>query len=524
MTAESIIEEWKPKVNPWLMIIPLMGASFMFMLDETIANVALPHMAGSFSISREESMWIITSYLISSGIIITSVDFFSKLLGRKNFFMLSILIFVMASFLCGISNSIEMMIFSRILQGIGGGPLLPLSQAIILESFSEKDRGKSVALFGMVIIIAPIIGPVIGGWLTENYSWPFIYLINIPIGCISVLMSKMLLEDPPYAKKQSNVKIDSIGFFCLTGWLITLQIVLDKGNNADWFNALWICWTSAISVIFAISFIISQLKNKEPLCDLSVFKDKNFLFGTLMQIVMQGVLMASSVILPQFLQCMMGYDAFLSGLSMMPRGLGCLVAIIIYGTFSNKIDNRALVTFGLILLGISGWMLGFLNLQIALVNIAIPNFLYGLGMGLSMIPIITLSCITLQKHQMTNASGLQNLLKNIGGAIGTSLVATCLSRFSQVHQHYMVGNLNPLNPNYADRLNVITMALAKHTHIVVASHLSKYAIYEQLLQQSTLSAFIDVFRIFAIACVVIIPLMIFIKSKNKEEEQKITMH
>lgn len=512
-------ETWKPKINPWLMTIPLMSAAFMFVLDETIANVALPHMAGSFSVSRQESMWILTSYLIASGIIIPSVDFFSKLLGRKNFFMLCVLVFTAASFACGIANSIEMMIMARVVQGLGGGGLLPIAQAIMLESFPPEDRGKSTALFGLVVVVAPIIGPVIGGWITENWSWPFIYFINVPIGCAAIVMAKHLLEDPPYAKRQKNVTIDKFGFLYLTLWLVTLQIVLDKGNDADWFNTPWICWTTAASILFAILFIVSQFKQKESLCDLTVFKDKNFSSGTLMQFVMQGVLLASLALLPQFLQGMMGYDAYLSGLSMMPRGLGCFLSMILYGLVANKIDNRILVVIGLTLLAVAGWVLGFLNLQISQFNIEFPNFLYGLGMGLSMIPIITLSCATLTNQQMTNASGLQNLLKNIGGAIGTSLVATALSRFSQVHQFTMVGNLHPLNYNYAERMNITSKALAHYTDISTATHMANFSLYNQLLQQSTLAAFIDTFRICAIACAIIIPLIIFIKKQKTQNEQ-----
>ena len=340
------IEE-ENNINTWLACLPTMVAAFMFVLDETIANVALPHMAGSFSVSREESMWILTFYLIASGIVIPMVGWFSKVLGRKNFFMLSIIIFTVASGLCGIADSLESMVLYRILQGIGGGGLLPVSQAILLENFKPQERGKAMAVFGLVIVIAPIIGPVLGGWITENWSWPFIYFINIPIGIIALFLAKEFIYDPPYARKQKNVKTDGLGFFLLSIWLLTLQIVLDKGNNADWFNAAWICWLSGISTVAGIAFLISQIKNKESLVDLSVFKDKNFTIGTFVQVVMQAVLLASLAILPQFLQSLMGYDAYKSGLSMMPRGLGALMAMFLCATLSNKIDNRLLVMIGL---------------------------------------------------------------------------------------------------------------------------------------------------------------------------------
>ena len=510
------IEKNESNINPWLACLPTMASAFMFVLDETIANVALPHMAGSFSVSREESMWILTSYLIASGIVIPMVGWFSKVLGRKTFFMFSIILFTISSAMCGMAHNIEMMIFSRILQGIGGGGLLPVSQAILLENFKPQDRGKAMAVFGLVIVIAPIIGPVLGGWITENWSWPFIYYINLPIGVLALFLSKVFIYDPPYAQKQIGVKTDFLGFFLLTIFLASLQIVLDKGNNADWFNANWICWLSLLALISGVAFFVSQFKNKEALTDLSVFKDKNYFFGTIVQVVMQGVLLASLAILPQFLQALMGYDAYQSGLSMMPRGVGALCAMVLCATISNVIDNRLLVIIGLLLMGGAGWMLGSLNLQIAPINIAIPNILYGLGLGLAMIPIITLSMATIKNEQMTNASGLQNLLKNIGGAFGTSIVATLISRGGQKHQFMLIQHLNEFAQPYIERLQAISSAFMTSVDVDMATYMGKTVIYKQLMQQATLMAFIDAFRVFALACIIIIPLIFLIKGLKAE--------
>ena len=297
-------EETVNSRSPWITAIPLMIAMFIYVLDGTIANVALPHMAGTFSATRDESLWILTSYMIAGGIVIPTVGWFSKLMGRKNFFMFSIFLFSFASLLCGMSKNIESMILARILQGFGGGGILPLGQAMLLEGFPKEKRGLAMSVFGLGVIVAPIIGPVLGGWITDNWSWPWIFYINIPFGCLAVILSKKLLYDPPYARRQKGVKIDSVGFLTLALWLITLQVVLDKGNNADWFNATWICWTFGASVVFGIAFFLSQMFNKESLVDLSVFKDKNYSAGTVIQIVMQGVLYASLAILPQFLQNM----------------------------------------------------------------------------------------------------------------------------------------------------------------------------------------------------------------------------
>ena len=513
---QTTTEEWKPKINPWVMIIPVMLAVFIYVLDGTIGNVALPHMAGSFSATRDESMWILTSYLIAAGIVIPAVDFFSKLCGRKNFFIISILMFTIASMLCGMAKNIEFMIFARILQGFGGGGILPISQAIIIESFTKEQRGAAMSVFGMGVILAPIIGPVLGGWITDNWTWPWIFYINVPFGCIAALLSKKLIEDPPYAKRQHNVKIDGKGFFYLTIWLVTLQTVLDKGNNADWFNATWICWTFGVSVVACILFFHSQLTNKDSLVDLSVFKDRNFSAGTIIQVVIQAVLYASLAILPQFLQSMMGYTAFLSGATMMPRGFGSMLSMLITGTLSNKIDNRLFVMLGLALIGGSSLVFGSLNLQISNMNIAIPNFFMGMGMGLSMIPIMNLSVDTLKNEQMTNATGIQNLLKNIGSAIGTSLVATMLTRFAQVHQYMLVGKMSELNPAFIERVQTTAGALSAYTEHSVAQYMAQYSYYGQLIKQSTLWAFIDSFRIFGVLCLAVIPLLLLMKKIKKD--------
>lgn len=506
--------QWTPKINPWIMIIPVMLSVFIYVLDGTIGNVALPHMAGSFSATRDESMWILTSYLIAAGIVIPAVDWFSKLLGRKNFFIISILMFTIASMLCGMATNIEFMILARILQGFGGGGILPISQAIILESFPKEKRGIAMSVFGMGVILAPIIGPVLGGWITDNWTWPWIFYINVPFGCIAAILSQRLIEDPPYAKRQKGVTIDAKGFFYLTIWLVTLQTVLDKGNNADWFNAPWICWTSAVSVIACILFFHSQITRKNTLIDLSVFKDRNYSAGTIIQIVIQAVLYASLAILPQFLQSMLGYTAFLSGATMMPRGLGSMTAMVVCALISNKVDERILVAIGLSCLGGASLIFGSLNLQISNMNIAIPNYVMGIGMGLAMVPIMNLSVDTLSNSQMTNASGIQNLLKNIGSAIGTSLVATMLTRFAQVHQIMLVGNLNDLNENFIERMQSTTAALAQYTHVSVANYMAQYSMYGQLVKQATLWAFIDAFRVFGVLCLVVIPLLLLIKKRK----------
>lgn len=513
-------EEWQPSVNPWLVTIAVMSATFIFVLDSTIANVALPQMAGSFSSSNDEAMWILTSYLIASGIVLPSVDWFSKVFGRKLFFIGCIGIFTAASLLCGLSNSMESMIFSRILQGLGGGALLPISQAILLESFPKEKRGLAMSVFGLGVVIAPIIGPVLGGYLTDTISWNWIFYINIPFGIFSMICSQLWIEDPPYAQRQGLNKIDYIGFGFLISWLVTLQTVLDKGNNANWFEANWVCWLSIVSVISFLCFIYSQLKNKESIIDLSIFKDKNFSYGTIVLVVVNGIMYASTAILPLFLQNLMGYSAFLSGYAIMPRGIGAVAGVMISGIFANIIDERILGSLGLVAIGVSGLMLGFLSLQISMINIIIPNLLFGLGMSLAFIPLTTLSMNTLSNEQMTNASGVQSLAKNIGGAIGTSIVATMISRFAQVHQFSMVKYLNPLNQVFAGKIMTIKLALSQYMHISLAETKANYLAYVELLKQANLWAFMDAFRIFGVISLVVIPIVFLIDKSKKDPSKK----
>ena len=514
----EIDEIWRPSINPWIMVIPVIISVFMFALDETVSNVALMYIAGSFSASQNESTWIVTSYLVASGIVIPMVDFFCKLMGRKNYFILCITIFTISSVLCALSTSMTMIVIMRFIQGMGGGSLLPLAQAITLESFPPEKRSQSMALFVLTIIFAPTIGPIVGGWITENWSWHWIYLINLPIGILCVFMTKKLLEDPPYAKKQQNVSFDTWGFIFLSFWLVFLQIVLDKGNDADWFGSKWICWMSAVSCFFGVLFFISQFKGKNPLVDLSVLKDKNFLFGTTAQVVMMAVFLASAALLPSMLQVLLGYTSYLSGLSMGSRGLGSIAAMVTYSLLVplGIISDKKFACLGIFMIALGGMFFGMINLNINLENIALPNAFFGAGMCLGMTTLTSLSFSTLHYTKITNASGLQNLVKNIGGAIGTSLSTTLISRCAQKHQMMMVGNLNDLNENFSERINAISQAFGQ-VDLNQGIMMAKSVLYGQLNQQAHLWAYIDTFRIFAAACLLVIPFIIFItppKFKN----------
>ena len=518
-------QEWQFQVNPWIAMIPIMLSIFMFALDETISNVALPHMAGSFSVSQHESTWIITSYLVASGVIIPTVDFFCKLMGRKQYFLLSIVIFTGASILCGISNSMAMMLISRILQGIGGGGIMPIAQAIIFEIFPKDKLPLAMSIFGLGVVLAPIMGPALGGWITETYSWPWVYFINIPFGIITFYLSVKYIEEPPYSLKQPGVKMDFSGFTFMALWLLSLQVVLEKGNDNDWFGSPWICKLFTFSMICLVIFIYIQIKKNmeksQPLINLSILKNHNFLIGTMGQVVLMGVMMASSSILPSMLQSLMGYSAFMSGLSMVPRGAGCLLASVLSGVMVIKLGVKPVVVIGLIILAAGSLMFGEINTSIALANIAIPNFTFGLGMLLTMVPLSNISCATLSNKDQTNAAGLQNLVKNVGAAIGTSIATTMISRFSQIHQMTMVQFLNDGNNVYMERLNAMTSSFISHNfEYQNALHMAQGQMYNMLKQQATLWGYVETFRYFALAVALILPFVYFLSKEKKKKKQQ----
>jgi len=521
--AES--KEWQPSVNPWLIAISVMLGTFMVVLDSSVANVALPHMAGSFSASANESLWILTSYLIATGIILPSTAWFSNIFGRKNFFIICLIIFTASSAACGAATSLGMMIFARIIQGLGGGALMPISQSVLLESFPKEKRGMAMALFGLGVIFAPIIGPTLGGWITDNYSWHWIFYINIPIGVLAVILSNMFVEDPPYARKKGIQKIDYIGFCTLIIWLVSLQLVLDNGQKLDWFDSSWVCWTSLVSVTSMIFFIAWELHFKESIIDLNVFKDRNFSLGTVLNTCFSAILYSTLAILPLFLQNLLGYSAYYSGMAITPRGIGCFFSILLAGYLSNKMDARILIAFGFAFLGLGCLILGDLNLQMSMNNIIWPNVISGAAMGFIFIPITIVSFGTLKNEQLANATGLQNLMKNIGGGIGVSIVGTLLSRFAQVHQANMVSHLNPYNPVFQHKVSTATHFLSTYMNPVVATHKANYLMYGSLLKQAYLWSFIDNFRLYGIICLILTPTAFILKKvKPHKSSEGTSLH
>jgi DHA2 family multidrug resistance protein len=503
-------DAWRPSVNPWLIAVSVMLATILEVLDTSVANVALPHIAGNLSASTDEATWVLTSYLMSNAIVLPMTGWLSGLFGRKRFLIGCIVVFTLASAACGAAASLGLLVLARVIQGAAGGALQPLSQAILMESFPPNKRGVAMAVFGMGVVVAPIVGPVLGGWITDNYSWRWVFYINIPFGILAVAMSEAFLEDPPYLRaghEKRGGRVDYIGFAAMALWLATLQVILDRGQQDDWFNARWICWASAISFISMLVFIYWEFHVAHPLVNLRVLGDRHFALGTALITAVGVVLYSTTALLPLFLQELMNYPALNSGMAISPRGIGAIIALMVVGRMVGKIDVRLLMTFGFSLLGYACWQFASINTEIATWNVAWPNVMAGFAMGFVFVPVTTASMASLPNEQMGNATGIFNLMRNIGGSFGISLATTLVARSAQAHQAMMVGHLTPYDPQYQYYLHMVTGALAHYGNPAVALRRAQEALGDVLLQQAALWGYVDTFRVLTFLCLLCLPLV-----------------
>ncbi len=496
----STMTEWRPRANPWLIAVAVMLATFMVILDTSIAVVALPYIAGNLGATQDESTWVLTSYLVANAIVLPASTWFSSFFGRKRFLIACTIIFTLASLLCGLAVSMPMLVAARVLQGFGGGAMQPLSQAILLESFPPSKRGAATALFGLAIVVAPIIGPTLGGWLTDNWSWRWTFYINLPVGVLACFLMLWLVEDPPYIRAHLPGRIDGLGLGLIAVFLGTLQIMLDKGQDADWFSAVWLRWFAVVCVLALAGFIMRELTAGNPIVDLTVFKNRNFAVSCIMFGLFGLMLYALITIQPLFLQSLLGYSAFDAGLSVSPRGVGAFAALFFVGALVGRVDSRLLAGVGFAMLGISSFMLSRLSLQMSIHNIVPANICAGFGTGCLFVPLTTLAVGTLRNEQISNAVGLQNLIRNIGGSIGLSLVSTFQERFAQAHQYLMVEHLSPLQPQFQQHLVLAQNIFEQRFNAGDALQHAHGLIYRTLLQQSNYWAFIDLFFLVACMC------------------------
>jgi len=500
-TGGGRASEWRPRANPWVITAAVMLATFMEVLDTSIAVVALPHIAGNLSASTDEATWVLTSYLVANAVILPASGWLAAYFGRKRFLIACIGIFMASSFACGTAASLGLLVVARIFQGAGGGALQPISQAILLESFPPEKRGMAMAAFGLGVVVAPIIGPTLGGWLTDNYSWRWAFYINIPVGVAAILMTQAFVEDPPYIRDAKPGKIDSLGFGLMAVSIATLQIILDKGQQVGWFDAPWIRWFAIICAVTMVAFLAWELHVKEPVVNLRVLRNRNFAVGTFLITLMGIALYGMLTLQPLFLQTLMGYTALQSGLAVSPRGLGALLMMPLVGYLTNVMDKRALIGFGFLLFGATSLMLGNVNLQVSMSSVVWPIALSGIASALIWVPLATVTMGTLRREEMGNATGIFNLMRNIGGSIGISVVATMLIRDAQAHQANMVAHLAPNNPVFHARFLELQGAFLTRFGPVEASRKAMATIYRELLQQANLWAFVDNFRFVAWVCV-----------------------
>jgi DHA2 family multidrug resistance protein len=514
--------EWAPSFNPWLIAAAVMLATFMEVLDTSVANVALPHIAGNLSATPEESTWVLTSYLVSNAIILPATNWLGRYFGRKNFLIVCIMIFTASSALCGAAASLGMLIVARILQGAGGGALQPIAQSVLLESFPTEKRGSAMAVFGMGIVVAPIIGPTLGGWITDNYSWRWIFYINVPVGILAVLMARAFIEDPPYIKQQRPGRIDYVGFGLMAVALGTLQLVLDKGQEEDWFSSSLITAGAVLSGVMFISFVIWELRSKEPIVNLRILANRNFAVGTALMTVLGIVLYGTIALLPLFLQTLLGYPALQSGLAVSPRGLGSIASMIIVGRLIGRINGRYLLLFGFSLLAFSTYLFSDINLQISMGSIVWPGVMSGFAMGFVFVPLTTMAMGTLANDQMGNASGVFNLMRNTGGSLGIAAVTTMLARGVQIHQAAMVSHLTPYDPAFQQRMNDLAGSITSQGG-AAASQQAYGSIYGALVRQASVMSYIDNFRLLSFLCVICIP-MVFLFKSVKRSKAPVSMH
>jgi DHA2 family multidrug resistance protein len=499
------VEEWHTRVNPWVIAASVVLATFMEVLDTTIVMVALPHIAGSMAATNSEATWTLTSYLVANGIVVPMSGWLALKFGRKRLIMTCTTLFITSSMVCGLAPNMAVLVIARIFQGLGGGAMVPVAQAVLLEAFPPAKRGMAMAMFGLVVVVAPIIGPTFGGWLTDNYSWRWAFYVNLPVGLLALFLMGRYLEDPPWIEHGKAGRLDGIGFAFLALWVGALQVVLDKGQDEDWFSSKFITRLSVITVIGLIAFIVRELRAAEPMADLRVFANRNFWVGTFTIALVSGVMYSSSTMLPQFLQTLMGYTAELSGLTITPRGVGAVCAMPLVGYLLSFLDGRKMIVFGLCLLALSNHMLSNLSMEIAMESFVFANIVQGFGMGFIFVPLMTLAVGTLRNEQMGNATGLFNLVRNIGGSIGISATTTYLVRSAQRHQTLLAAHLTPYDPAYQQRLAGLQAAFTPLSGAPQAHQMAHGAIYGILLQQSNVLAFVDTYRWMAVAVVLCIP-------------------
>ena len=511
-------EPWRPKFNPWLIAVVVSLAAFMEVLDTSIANVALPYMAGSLGASNDQSTWILTSYLVSNAIVLPISGWFSSVLGRKRFFMICLTIFTVSSLLCGIAPSLSAIIFFRVLQGAGGGGLQPLAQAILADTFPPEKRGLAFALYGVTAVVAPTIGPTLGGWITDNYSWRWIFFINLPVGILTLFLVLRLVEDPPWVRraKGAGVRIDYIGVAFLALGVGALQIMLDKGQEDDWFGSHFILTLAIIAGVCLVSLVIWEWFRKNPIIEVGLFRNLNFLGASAMMFILGLMLFSTLVMMPLFLQTLLGYTSESAGLVLSGGGVLLLMLMPVVGTLTGKVQARYLIGFGWLTLSIAlFYSTRRLDRDISFGFASFLRVTQVFGLGFLFVPINLVSYVGMPLEKSSSVAGLINFMRNIGSSVGTSMVTTLLDRRSQVHQNYLVAHAGPGQPVFIQAAAALTSRLTiAGFDAELAARKAYSLVYQSLVGQASTLAYLDTYGLLALGAAIMFLLSFALKRNH----------
>jgi len=499
-----------PRVNKWFVALSVMLPTFIEVMDINVVNVSLPHIQGSMNAGVDEVTWVLTSYLVANAIIIPITGWLASVFGRRRYLMFSIMIFTASSILCGAAPSLNMLILARVLQGLGGGGLVPLSQAILLETFPQRERGMAMAVFGMGVVLAPIVGPIFGGWVTDEWTWRWVFYINLPAGILAVFMATLFVHDPAYIKREV-LRIDKWGLFLLALGLGALQIVLDRGEREDWLQSNFIVTLSIIAAVALILFVIVELHTEHPVVDLRIFKDTTFTAAITIMFLGFFCLFGSFMLLPLYAQQLMGYTALWAGLVLGPGGLSGLCVIPVAGILMNRgFKPSRLLLIGLCASCYSLVMMSSLNLQADFYSIALPRLVQGFGLGLFFVPLTTAAYVNIPVEKTGNASGIFNLLRNLGGSFGVALSSTVLAQRAQFHQTFLSENITPYNPAFQAAYQR-THDFLQTNHLAATQAGGLAFIYREVMRQASMLAFNDTFLMLAVMIAIVTPLTFLLR-------------
>ena len=502
-------EHWTPRFNPWIITFTVTLATFMEALDSSIANVALPHIAGSLGASQDEATWVLTSYLVSNAIVLPISGWVANRIGRKRFYMACVAFFTIFSFLCGLAASLPMLVAFRVIQGAAGGGLQPSERAILADTFPPERRSLAFSLYGMAVVLAPAIGPTVGGWITDNYTWRWIFFLNIPVGILSLLLTSRIVEDPPYLLRMRKKVggIDGIGLGLLALTIGSLQMVFDKGQEDDWFGSRFIITCTVIAALGFLIFLYRELTIEHPIVDLRLYRNRNFAMTQIVMLLIGAALYSTTVMIPQFLQELLGYSAEQAGLALSVGGVVLVVLFPIVGFIGQKVDPRLMITLGFTVLTFGIWRIADLNLSISFWDAASWRAVMVLGMPMLFVPISVMSYVGVPQAKNNEVSGLTALARNIGGSVGISFITTMLTRRAQAHQNYLAAHVYPSSPSYLVLREGLQGAFARAGSAPSdASHRAAAQIYNMMRRQARALAYVDTVHILVFLTACLIPI------------------